>query len=769
MFRKKYIEKTIATITVLLMVMTGLSAMMTPVVAENGEETPTLRVFGEENAVYPTQSYTDAEDFIYTSEEDPFDPGIIGKDSITFNPAFLSGNAYNINAQGDASEKVFFRTFYEPNYGHEKDSKMYNCNPDIALESVGSFDAIGTETTYGFVGLNSRDPVHGYEDASKMYLPYKSTSSSKPGMDTADILDVSYVKSDENIVGGAIEVEKEYNGHILYETKTFMDHKIHFESIDSKEFKDDKLLFELSYVGNQNEHAKKTESGNISEGETLYFNRANKGQTNSDATHRWYIHLDEVAHFGDSVYIKVNLGRRLVAGETFYVDGVRYDMPALYVNDCDGFGYITFQSPLPKYNGEEQIQDFSHVSSQYLACIPENENIWMLPPFDSNHWMVDDIGLATNSCSGGYKIPVEGCMLNDMVGPLQFYYVDETTEDRFDSNIAERYHGGKYNQEWLWYNIYSRPNKYTEFVLPDQETESHTYKDCSGHADGNEYLFTSSFIANNSQVDMERTDECKADWEHEIYDRTNDVARQNDQNNYYGMPRLVFEYDASNFEDLYINEYNGDASVRTYGHNNAEYPTQSYIGSGDFIYNSVKDPFDPGVIEKDSITFNPAFISGDDYNINAQGDAHEKAFLRAFYEPYYSHPVDSKMDAASEVNLEGVGAFHSIVTETTYNFIGYNSKDPIVGYEDNCKMYLPYKSTSSSTPGMDAADIVDVTKISRGKGNVDGSVVVTKKYADTDLIGETKHFMDHKVKFQYVENDYIDQEVEGDKLFFDIS
>jgi hypothetical protein len=60
------------------------------------------------------------------------------------------------------------------------------------------------------------------------------------------------------------------------------------------------------------------------------------------------------------------------------------------------------------------------------------------------------------------------------------------------------------------------PKRYTEFILPDQETPSDNYIDAGGYADGNEYLIVSSLYAPNSNMDTDRTDECKYYDEHEI-------------------------------------------------------------------------------------------------------------------------------------------------------------------------------------------------------------------------------------------------------------
>jgi hypothetical protein len=282
-------------------------------------------------------------------------------------------------------------------------------------------------------------------------------------------------------------------------------------------------------------------------------------------------------------------------------------MPAIYVDGNDGFKYITFQSPIPKGDTiwdmplSENVDDFSHVTSQYLASLPEFTNMWLLPPFNDDHCMLDDIGLDKYG-SGCLEVSLNGELLGQKEA-LEFHYVDETIEERFDSSLTERLYTDKGDNEyWQWYNIYTKPNQYTEFMLPDQET--------SMESDGNEYLITTSLIAPNSEVDTDRSNDCKAYNEHEIFDRVKEIALDNERAQYYEMPRFVYEYDANNPIDFYVNEGTNEPKLKIYGEPHFNYPTQSYTDADDFIYTEESDPFDPGVILKDSITFNPAFIDG---------------------------------------------------------------------------------------------------------------------------------------------------------------
>jgi len=171
--------------------------------------------------------------------------------------------------------------------------------------------------------------------------------------------------------------------------------------------------------------------------------------------------------------------------------------------------------------------------------------------------------------------------------------------------------------------------------------------------------------------------------------------------------------------------------LRVYGEESAVYPTHSYYGENDFIYPIESDPFDPGVIEKDSITFNPAFLHGhEEYEIKAQGDASEKVFLRAFYEPRYTHDIDVLMDSWSDVILQPIETFDGIITETTYFLTTLEKTAPLVGYPGATSFAFPYQSTDSWLPGMEHADLVDLVCTDDNNGSIqltDGAIKIEKE------------------------------------------
>ena len=216
-------------------------------------QVPTVRIYGEKDAPYPTHMLTGSNDFIYPNMTHPFDPGVIPKDSITFNSAFIDGhnNPYNGDIKvdgGNDNEKVFLRLFYEPGYQHDKDPKM-NYND---LESVGPFDAIITETTYMLID-DYGYPVAGGAGSTKFFLPYSNSNPNRPGMDSGGIVRLAKVEPPGDLCepDGCIWVEKSFTIK-KGETVNFMDHNLTFKylihSTDNVNLYS--AVVDISYTGN---------------------------------------------------------------------------------------------------------------------------------------------------------------------------------------------------------------------------------------------------------------------------------------------------------------------------------------------------------------------------------------------------------------------------------------------------------------------------------------------------------------------------------------
>jgi len=843
-----------------------------------------VRVYGEKDAIYPTQSYRGATDFIYPNYVDPFDPGVIAKDSVTFNAAFIDleyyepyistyGTYYPYSGEqtphsinwttdtirvngGDASEKVFLRMFYEPNYTHPVDSLMDEYS-NVDLHPVGggeeTFDALVVETTYMLTKRN-RDPLAGYPPGQDTHfvLPYTVFPEfwARPGMSMGGIVDLNVASSrgTSQLTDGAIEVQRTFQDIPVGTRLNFMDHNITITSISGGFGETNKIRVDLTYAGNMMKahSALQTHLG-ITEGTKLYVNRANKVQETTNPAYRWYFSVDYI--YTDPMNpslnkVDITLGRHLAAGETFYVNGVRYDMPAIYVTDQGAFKYITLQTPLPKCEYGEPVwkssvtenwEDWSHVTSQWLANVPRHyinngngddewKYIWFLPPFIDGHkywagepgkWtMVDDIGLLKNNTlwdeeGVDIEIPERGILIEQKMESLEglVYWTEQCDYEPFNTSLAERLYVDEV-QEWDWWNVYTKPIHYTLIHFPDLEEKGMNYVESDikyawyadylesiygeGNftVDGAEYLLTTSFIAPNSEEDQ-RHNQSKTHWEaHDIVDRAKTIANAGDTSRdaYYWQPRVVFEINCKNQDPIYIDESEGGnrnggnyTLARIFGEKDAIYPTQSYRGATDFIYPNYVDPFDPGVIAKDSVTFNAAFIdleyyepyistygtyypySGeqtphsinwttDTIRVNG-GDASEKVFLRMFYEPNYTHPVDSLMDEYSNVDLHPVGGgeetFDALVVETTYMLTKRN-RDPLAGYPpgQDTHFVLPYTVFPEfwARPGMSMGGIVDLNVASsRGTSQLtDGAIEVQRTFQDIP-VGTRLNFMDHNI------------------------
>jgi len=443
---------------------------------------------------------------------------------------------------GDSSEKVFLRMFYEPGYQHGVDSLMASYS-NVDLHETDKFDAIVVETTYMLTDVN-RNPVAGFPPGEDTHfvLPYTVYPGSwdRPGMSMAGIVDLEYAsgRGTSQLTDGEIEIEKSFEDVPIGAELNFMDHNITITDITEN----DGVRINLEYEGNMYEDhsADRTHYG-LQVGEKWYVNRANAIQDTTDPAYRWYLRIDWATVDPDDPSdntIDITLGRHLAAGETFYVNGVRYDMPAIYVTDQGAFKYITFQTPEPKCEEGEtwetpvtnNYEDWSHVTSQWLANVLGGEP-WT---------MVDDIGLWKNNTLWDQdgidiEIPEKGLIIEQKMNPLEdeVYWEEQKDYEPFNTSLAQRLYVENGEQKWDWWNIYTKPIHYTLFHFPDLEHDymNYLYNDipvwyrdvlngtCGNgnyYVDGNEYLLVSSWLAPNCEPD-ERHEYSKSAWDvHDI-------------------------------------------------------------------------------------------------------------------------------------------------------------------------------------------------------------------------------------------------------------
>jgi hypothetical protein len=467
---------------------------------------------------------------------------------------------------------------------------------------------------------------------------------------------------------------------------------------------------------------------------------------------------------GSPASVTVVPHRALKAGETFYVDGAEYDVAAIYIlDDPDGTGddefkYITIRNPLNK----------DEVGAGQPGCPPNAIDIpilsvskstfpalWeplpVLPPFNMDHERVDDVNIpdCLQGDPNGVVHPDEQnvdnygdgddgavCGAMDMLDnrwdtiaervvenepPLEFSWVEERKEERFDTLLAEE----KFTEPdevWQWINIETRPWHFTSLNLP-KVGEAPDFE-----AEGffGDYILVSSLI----------TEDSTETWPG------------------MGSVRVKFAYDAGPFwnhdADIYVNNrfYNRNHpgigidvnSLRIYGRcdRNAAFPYTEFDGPF-----NLKSPEAP---EKDFVVFNPAFIDHYDYglpgeHIKADGDANEKVHLRMWYTPKYEEPAGETYPVVntpvSNWDLNGKG---TIPLEYTYIMIQDPFLDPTHGTAGNTQLVFPMAGAGFNPEWGNAAGWAGddpQAGLDRYDINLDGSHEVMKIEAIVDVAENT--------------------------------
>ena len=610
--------------------------------------TSSIRIYGEDNLGPITGYGPGGIAKPYDHWRDPFDPTVLRKDAITFNPAIIGwdGNVYPMSADSDdIDEKVFLRMWYEPE--HEYSKPAYK-RPTIE-----------TETTYMLIDRQDKLPTSGKANSTWFIFPIaEDETTDRPGLelienpnsepDRPNVVTLAYVNgtvvgSYNKTTNGTIRIEKTYKLDIGDKVQ-FLDHKLTFVSMVTHNGSYYAKV-KVDYAGNRNDDTGTTVVLATFDGGATYdpdphritwFKRHSETFRNpSHPQVTWYARLD--SYDPDYGWAEITVGKELRVGDVFYVDGVRYDIPAIEVIDTDGAGnadsfkYITIRTPYPKCiaTGVSPVPDDGIISSQWIECIPPYVPLPVLPPFNEEHYIVDDINVELwkplkhvdewpvgNEASGkpgmewfplaeryltmqyppaawqkyfravpvdtdndmnpkmpndpqlwngpyypGNDIPsswpvgvctkemkrpsnwtvfdvdhwialdVNERIIPEPYDPLEVFYVAETLEPRYSTNLLEILNetitGVKpIVENWTKYDIQTLPDQYTEFVLPSDEVHA-------GQPLMNDYLITSSFLANNSL-------------------NKSDMVR-----NPPGIPRVAFVFDASDSlakTGFYVNE-----------------------------------------------------------------------------------------------------------------------------------------------------------------------------------------------------------------------
>ena len=383
----------------------------------------TVRLYGEIDKQAPR---------VYSNYRDAFDPTIIPKDSATFNPAIIkdndldprTSNSWTIKSGTESSPvdshlKKYMRIWYEPQHAYE------GPRTDSEVVTPTKADVIEIETTYMLVDAQNYKPISGEAGVIKLPFPTEGLGGKERGMENMTQTTIVYVAGDGT--DGTVQIQRTvelHGGNSLDNSTDVFDHRVTFsEIVTVADVQYAKIKIE--YIGNTYADAPLSNQ-KIDEISKVFYDRSHNSASTSDHTtcRTWYVKLDhfvdEPGSSGDMAAL--NIGKELSRGDVFYVDGLRYDVPAVYVKDGK-FKYITIRTPLPKSDpiddgtgnpkwtsvtpggreelvwsndsksGREwQVVDNSKVTTQWIVNWDQHTTLPVNPPFN---WEYDeDIGYA---------------------------------------------------------------------------------------------------------------------------------------------------------------------------------------------------------------------------------------------------------------------------------------------------------------------------------------------------------------------------------------
>jgi hypothetical protein len=196
---------------------------------------------------------------------------------------------------------------------------------------------------------------------------------------------------------GTISIEKTYIMEEGDEVQ-FLDHRVEFTGYGMS---DTDPRVTLSYCGNIEDDA--INANVYLDSNNTFFDRHNSYPDSDTPTHpdvTWYARHEGRLNATDKA--RITVGKELQRGDIFYVDGVRYEIPAIEVldhdgdrqNGCEMFKYITLRTPLPKYLNDSEYtlgqQYLPCADSQWLTTVQICHPLPALPPMNMDHELVDD-------------------------------------------------------------------------------------------------------------------------------------------------------------------------------------------------------------------------------------------------------------------------------------------------------------------------------------------------------------------------------------------
>ncbi len=658
----------------------------------------------------------------YTDPEAPFDPQsdeAPEKDFMTFNPAVMDETNMDdriVVSNVDSKQKVFARQWFVPEYT-EPTGKVWLEDPNKYV-----WEDVVTEYTYMFLDKHY-DPTYADDNVTptKFYFPV-ADNADQIGLDGFDVdgdgMDDMTILKDVGDYNGDGRKDVNIAAEDLTVSKgdeiQFLDHMVKVTELQfvTEGGNIQSIGMDVYYTGNK--EPEKIDSITLSAGTDMASagrHAAYEGQA-SNFVNPWWVKLDAAASTaGDTA--KIEVGRLLHTDESFFVDAAEYYMAMIYgPGGCDSpyLKYITIRNPVPEHKDVE-LEDLSVTK----MMVDDNEMLPLLPPFNKEHSMIDDIGIPHN------KHPdCEDPMVDDGVGlhsdydtakerridgvePLYIYFTGKDTEERFHTNLAEILKEYEGEEWWEWKHIHTMPDFYKEFVYPSlPDADENTRGD---------FLLTSSWRAPNAccervMMAFDQDDECK---------------------------------------DIYVNDYTDSNRLRLYGEEDK---------SAAFPYNDPEAPFNPQSHEaprKDFVTFNPAVMDEktmDDRIVVSNVDSKQKVFARQWFVPEYTEPT-------GKVWLEDPNKYvwEDVVTEYTYMFLDKHY-DPTYAEDwvTPTKFYFPVADNDDQI-GLDGFDVdgdgMDdmTTLMDVGDYNGDGRKDVNISAQDLTVSkGDEIQFLDHMVK-----------------------
>ena len=544
-----------------------------------------LRVYG--------RSTKDAA-FPYADPNGPFSPQsdeAPPEDFIEWNPAYMyhldgaSAEVYgtffrSIVVNGnDANEKVHLRQWYVPKYQEPRGWVWTEQTPVEAPHIIKEYTYLLLDT--------QNDPQPGRPGATRFALPISDNDDTQCGLDDYDVngdgeANIVFLESigwvDDSETGPPFDTDLGWRwdpvagapetgipagtrwidistGQLAVEqgdVLRYLDHTYEITAVDVSS-----ITVTVQYSGNSADdtptsisvpagqtlsagrelvHVEELTANTVAPGEPSPPNPPSQSEAFVAGTSNLQLaqepaYLQMINSTGTSAQVKV--GRLITEGETFFVDGAEYDVAMLWFAPSPsgepGLKFITIRNPLSKV--PVTLDTLANETCQLLPC---PDAIPMLPPFNMEHDMIDDVNIPDRiqgdpDCEvypdeqnrdnyvsepdanldgygdfSGLDIDYNTIAKRRIqdVPPIDECWIVETKEPRFDTNLLEeKFYPMQWlvspsgslvldlddDEEWEWKNIETLPWDYTEFVLP-------TLPEATGLGVMGDYILVSSFM-----------------------------------------------------------------------------------------------------------------------------------------------------------------------------------------------------------------------------------------------------------------------------------